>query len=337
MDEKDIFKTLNNIFTDEEFLLENGSNRYGFFFSTLMDHLNTVLCYYIATRDSRVLTLQEIEQNYFSIKNKVPSQEHLNNILRDGYLTHSFPGVEKKYVQEYGFDYFDKLPLDKKSRLQIIRNQLVNLEDNLKRCRFFSYRMSRNSQDIIDKELFMTFPGKKTIHYSVFAPERLYNGPINFELFEDFPIVVGESKKEYLMRVVKYQMKKCKDKKISDEEIICLANCVLDYYCNDNPCISFIKINDIKDIPIFNGIYNVGYGYSFDYKEFCNEVILRKFDLRDIFTTYMGVQPEVHDVGDLVTLSSFIDKDSISLVDFPDWYNLRQTFLKRGIKPLFLF
>ena len=175
----------------------------------------------------------------------------------------------------------------------------------------------------------MTFPGAKTIYYSVFAPERFYMGPIDSNLLKDFPIIVGESKKDYLMRVIKYQMKKSKDKKISDEEIIYLANYVLEYYCNDEPCISFIKIGDIKDIPIFNGIYNGEYGYSFNNKEFSNEMKLRKLDLRDIFTTYMGVQPEVYDVGDLVTLSSFIQKKSISLVGFPDWYNLRQTFLKR--------
>ena len=74
MEEKDIFKTLNTIFTDEEFLLESATNREGFFFSNLMNHLNNVLCYYIATRDSRILTLQEIETNYSSIKNKVPSK-----------------------------------------------------------------------------------------------------------------------------------------------------------------------------------------------------------------------------------------------------------------------
>lgn len=93
MENQDIFKILNQIFMDEKFLLETGTYNDSFLFQELMYKLNTILNYYIATRDKSLLSVEEIEEKYFWIKNKLPTQKILDNILINGYLTHSFPGV----------------------------------------------------------------------------------------------------------------------------------------------------------------------------------------------------------------------------------------------------
>lgn len=173
----------------------------------------------------------------------------------------------------------------------------------------------------------MTFPGAKTIHYSIFTPERLYQGPINSYLFKDFPIVIGETKKDYLMRIIKYRMKNSTNKRISDEEILILADIILDYYSKNNPCIAFIDINNIKNIPTYEEMYN--YRRSDAFYEFYNAMLLNEYELKYVFLTELCDQIEMFNRGNYVTLSSFINKESISLVDFPDWYNLRQAFLKR--------
>ncbi len=140
MNKQDIFSVLNEIFTDEEFLLEIASKMDGFFYNELMNNLNIILSYYIVTRDTRRLSFKEINTNYNKIKNNVPNQEEINNILIEGYLTHSFPGVEKKYIEEYGLDYFDKLLPKEKNKLQNIRRQLVILEENIDECsNFFNF------------------------------------------------------------------------------------------------------------------------------------------------------------------------------------------------------
>ena len=97
-------------------------------------------------------------------------------------------------------------------------------------------------------------------------------------------------------------------------------------------CISFINIKDIKDIPIFGTMYNYG---SYDkFKDYYSVMKSGQYILKDIFTEKMNDHMEIYNRGNFVTLGSFIDKTSISLVDFPDWYNLRQTFLKKsGYRP----
>lgn len=258
----------------------------------------------------------------------LPSTEYLNNILINGYLTHSFPGAEKEYIQDYGFDYFDKLPKSKKNKLQIVRDELVKLESALGRCSYLKERHHKNNKKIVNKELFMTFPGAKTIFYSQFAPERLYKGPIDCSLFERFPLVVGESKKEYLMRIIDYEtnIRNYNTGYMSKEEILQAANLVLNHYCEASSCISFIGIKDIINIPIYEKNYGQGFNRFNAYYEMMES---GNYRIKDFFTNYMNDEPEFCDIGDLVTLSSLIDKKSISLVDFPDWYNLRQAFLKR--------
>jgi len=107
---------------------------------------------------------------------------------------------------------------------------------------------------------------------------------------------------------------------------------ILNYYIDYKNCIAFIGIKSILNEPI----YAERYGYKGEdkkLKEYYSLISQRKYSLRDTFTSEMSDKAEFCNRGDFVTLSSNIDKDSISFVDFPDWYNLRQEFLKQNEIP----
>lgn len=54
MQEQDLFKTLNTIFTNEDYLFDIATYGNKFIYGDLMYSLNRILCYYLATRDSGI-------------------------------------------------------------------------------------------------------------------------------------------------------------------------------------------------------------------------------------------------------------------------------------------
>lgn len=323
-----IIETIDSIFNDENFLLSALDDKKIFDINNLYQVLTMVLDYCIATRDTKTnLTIKEVKDNFTKLNDHYLTKEEFDNIITNGFLTHSFCGNECQYVSEHGFDYWDKITQEEKRNLQHIRNGLKRLEYEVGKNPFLTFREEDNLPEIVDKEVFMTFPGTKTIHYSKHAPERFYYGPVGRSCLENFPMIVGESKKDYLMRILKYRIENFTFN-VEQEELLEVAERVIDYYIDKNTTIAFIDIQDIIDKPIYTVFYENENADNL--KKFCATIELGKFSANQVFTHFPNDASEgFYDIGNLVTLSTNIPITSLSFASFPDIYDLKQKYLKQ--------
>lgn len=326
--DNEVITTINSIFNDENFLLTAAISKKGFDNDQLCEILTIVLNYYITTRDtSQNITVEELKDNYQKLNNHHLTEQQLDNIITNGFLTHSFCGVERKYISKYGFDYWDKISESERMKLLHIRNCLKRLEYEVGKNPYLTYRESDNLPEIVEKEVFMTFPGSKTIHYSQYAPERLYLGPIGMSSFSNFPMIAGESKKDYLTRILKYKIETC-TYNIDQDELLEVAKSVIDYYTQKQNCISFINIKDIINKPIYTIFYENGDDDHL--KKYCKAISSNIFYAHQVFTKFPNDRAEgLLDIGNLVILSTDIPVDSLSFADFPNLYDLKQKYLKQ--------
>lgn len=328
----DVVDTINKVFNDENYLLSILDSKRYFDDDNLYEVLAITLNYYLLTHDKIVnYSGDEIQDKYRKINSYPLNDEQIKNIINLGYLTHSFCGVEKEYIEKYGFDYWDKISESKRKQLEFIRNGLCTLEKELGKSEFVTFREEKNPIDIVEKEVYMTVPGTKTIYYSQNAPERFLLGPIGCDSFDYFPMVVGESKKDYLMRILKYRIEKL-TYNVDQDELLAIADRIVDYYTKEKNCISFINIKDIIDIPVYT--VNYGNGNEETLRKYCRLVKFGHLYAENALTNKKGDEyEEPYDVGNLVTLSNFIPKTALSFASFPDTYNLKQLYLKqKGIK-----
>lgn len=212
--------------------------------------LGNVLKYYLITNDTNTTyTYPEIEsllERAKSASESMDSKEALDYILSHGYMTHSFNGNKRDIISKYGLSYTNSLTEEEKDKIKRKRLLLNKLEELTKLSPFLSG---------IDKEeeerLYITSPGTKTFYYALNgSPERLYMGPLFQEYSAPLPFIVGESKYDYYLRVLK---RKLKDKYINEEskeykEALSLGEEVLKEYISKKPLIALIKVSNIKDL-----------------------------------------------------------------------------------------
>ena len=328
-----VVKTIESVLNDDNFLLSILDSDHYFNENHLFSVLSLTLEYYLATRDKKLNPTEDmIKTSFDQLNRRVMTKQEIDNIVNHGFLTHSFNGVEREYISKYGFDYWNKISKEEQLKLLHVRNGLRRLEYEVGKSLFLTYRQEENPQEIVDKELFISVPGTKTIYYAKHTPERFYLGPVGRDALEKFPMVVGETKKEYLMRILKYQIDN-RTRNVELEELYEVAERVVDYYTRDSSCISFIEIEGLLDKPIYSQHYGEGDGNNLI--NYCDLMNSGRFYVANAFTKEIDDTYEtLYDMGNWVTLTTDVPKKSLSFAKFPDLYDLKQLYLIQKGVPL---
>lgn len=282
----------------------------------IMDKFSIVLQYYLITRDSNTnYSFSDIYYEYFVLLNtnlnRFPNLK--DNILKNGFLTSTFNGHDREYIEKYGFDYFSLVDSREEEEINKGFNSLKNLENELGKN---DYYFGGHDGDI--NTIYLSTPGFSTIQYALSkSPERLYNGPLKDN---NTKMIVGESKEDYIRRSLIERLGSNKDRYLED-----VLN-VSSIYCTKKPCISFIKISDINDIPISDAYYDKS--YCMPLEKFINKFnisYLDDFFSKSIFIPGNGNLFNQVRFNDMVSLAGMIPRESISIISVPDLYDLKQT------------
>lgn len=327
-----VIKTIDTVLNDKNYLLSILDERQSFNEEHLFEMLALTIDYYILTRYSNFnLSPQEIRNDFEALNRRVMTNSQIKNVIDHGYLTHAFNGIEKEYVEKYGFDYFDKLPEEEQRKFLRIRLGLKKLESEIGKNLFQTYREEENDMTIVDKELFVSIPGTKSVFYAKDTPERFYFGPVGRDSFAYFPMIIGESKSDYLKRILTYRIENM-TYKIEPQRLIDIADGLVDYYTKEPSMLAFIPIETVIDKPVYSNFYGQGDGGNL--KRFCEMMKNGRYYPCHAFTTLLDDEYEnPEDKGNLVLLSTDVKPEDISFSRFPDIYNLKQTYLKeKGLK-----
>ena len=325
-----VVERIDKVFNDNEFLISAAYGQKKFDEDRLYHILAITLNYFLATYDSRTeFDAASIEKEYQKINSKYLTTEEVKSLIARSFLTHSFNAVERKYIEVYGFDYWNKISDKDRSELIEIRTIFNTLEYELGKNPYVTFREKDKNIDIVTQEVYMTVPGTKTIHYAKNAPERLYFGPMGQYWYIDFPMVAGESKKEYMMRVLRYRIENC-TYKADQDELLDLAEKIIEYYTKYSSSIAFINFMDMLEKPVYTISYGM-YGET-NIRDYYNALLESRFKVEHIFSHQRNDRPESFEIGNLVTLAKYIPTD-LSFANFPDVYSLKQQYLKeKGIE-----
>ena len=323
--DKKLISNLNKLFHSKKFMESIVEERY-YDSTTCYEKMGRVLEYYIITRDENIsYTYKEIDEKLNKI---VYDQEMEDNVLKNGYVTHSFNGNKKTRVQKYGLAYMEEMDEKEKQEIIEMRKALNELEEALGTSHILRYQeqFPHDSQSV-----FFCSPGAKTFHYACKrSPERLYFGPLKNSEQED--MIVGEKKESFYLRYINSKI----DKELSDQseeriqEIKEIAKKVIHYYCKELPMFAMIDLPKIKDV--LTSVYH----YNAD-----NAVELEKHIIQatnfggvyDYFTRSGNDNVEHNNLENLVTLAKYISKDAISLVECMSDYEMRQLYARsKGLK-----
>lgn len=286
---------------------------------SVMEILGTELAYQIATR-GKVKGNEGIKESiyelYPTITKNLTKEQQKKNILEDGFVTHSFNGGNLKSVKKNG------LGSEKNFDEQVAKDMSI-LETYLGSSEYLKNQQNDSS------ELYYTSPGVKSIYYAAAqSPERLYLGPLKQDRNSALPVQIGESKKDYMMRVVK---SKIADKGYTEEqakEILQSAERVLTKFCTKRPVMALIPIKS-KD-----------YELQATHASFKNEAggklttmidETMKSDPIDFFSKNTHTA-EINNFGNMVTKTK-IPARNLSFVEVPDLFEMNQEIAKaRGMK-----
>lgn len=320
-----LIKNLNAIFRSEKFIRslmqeENSFSDY------IYSKMGRVLEYYIITRDENInYTYEDIEKKL----SQIDYEQFKENIIDNGFMTHSFNGNKKDKIEKYGLDYVTKMNDEELKQHKEMRKSLNELEKLLGTSEYVK-NLERNKDNSYNQSIFVCSPGAKTFHYACSrSPERLYEGPLKG--FEKEPMIVGETKENYLMRVLekkinaKYPQNNSKDR----EYAIQVAKKVIDSYCSFSPSFAMLSLAEIKDIQ--SGMTEYENKGTESLISRINRAIMS--DYRNIFSTVPSDALETNNLGDLAIISTEIPKNAISIVQCMDEFEMQQIFARmQGLK-----
>ena len=328
-----IEEIISKVMNDRNFLegaFEGGKNYFPKDFRTAIKHkLAIVLNYYLITGDTQTdYTFDDILEK-FQVLLKNTSEVELRKIIENGYLTHSFNGSSKEYIQKYGFDYMSKLNEQELNEINKKRERLDYLSKKygenyyIKEAR--EIRERKNIEEPTGEEFFYCTPGIDSIQYALEqSPERLYNG-----ILKDSrePMIVGESKKNYLIR--------CLRKKIEPEDYSIMEQMVNDY-CTFPPYIALLQYEKMKNVPTSVTVFDNNSSHSLS-------EIVEKLDPKQIEDYFpIGIRrPSMeflkkhgsYYLSNMVTLAEFTPETEYPMIKMPDMYEIMQMYARtRGLQ-----
>ena len=249
-----------------------------------------------------------VEYNY-------DKEKIIDNSSTNGFVTHSFNSYIKNKVRKNGLR-------NSKSKDEQLSRDLEYLESKIGRNQFLDNQEASNPN-----EIYIAAPGQASVHYATnMNPERLYLGPLAQERETALPIMVGESKKEYLMRVAE---KKTLDNCSPEEykSVLQAYKRVIDKLANDTACIGLI--------PIRNSKYQMKIAYSSgrpENRKYCEpSQYYSPMAHNGLFlSSSFGNSGQLNDG---VTVGETIPGSEIGIIDVMDEFYIKQIIAKeKGIK-----
>ena len=290
----------------------------------IKDNISEVIKYFIMTRDTelnldiedivgRSLAIQNRSEGYYKGDKFIKYEYDINKIKENtnvnGFVTHSFNAYIKNKVKQKGLR-------NDKTKDRQLGEDLLYLESKVGRNNYL------NNQDFSNpSEIYIAAPGQASVHYATnMNPERLYLGPLSQERDSALPIKVGESKKDYLMRVA---LSKAEEQsKEQSADIVKIYKRVIDKLANDEACIGLIPMKSNK--------YEIQVAYSSGHPENRKYTTLEQYysqmALNGLFlSNSFGNSGQLNDG---VTVGKTIPGKEIGIIDVPDEYTIMQRIAK---------
>jgi len=240
---------------DPEFMIKimkKSEKKEGYYIDDICETLGTYLGHFIAVRDGSdplnetFETIEERNDYYdkygynrqyyrkkglFRSGKKAEIKEKIfENILQKGYITHAFNGYNLEAVKKYGLG--DPRVFDEK-----LEEDLTFFCEKLGESRFYDYQ--GNKRD----EFYYSSPGKMSFHYACkYSPERLWEGPLGQPYDDTLPIIVGESRADYAIRVMNHKLEKLDVSEEEKKHIAEVGMRVIDALCTKKPVIALIPL-----------------------------------------------------------------------------------------------
>lgn len=300
----------------------------------------TAMEYYISTGYDQILAIEQIKKELQNYQNNLPTianfDNYFDNVITNGYFTHSFNGYMLEHYQKNGIGA-------KLNDLDLINNFKI-----LEKYIGISDYAVRYAKSI--PEFYITSPGNNSVFYALTqSPERLWNGPLS-QRDDENPVlpIVGETKSQYAMRIVKDKIIKRKLNLEEAEQVLKAAKIVIDKLCTTNPVIAFIPVKLLLNSYVMkSGIFYKNLG-SIDEMDYVRQkgIILSEYlqrqnyydeNIKQVDSTFFcknfGGDWDRSELDDISVLGTIIPFDKVQIIEFEDSFSVCQKILKDwGIK-----
>lgn len=320
-----LINNLNKIFSSKKFMqsLMQDENDFS---PRIFGKMGIVLDYYISTRDNNInYTYKQIEEKF----DELDFESLKDNIITNGFMTHSFNGYKKDMIAKNGLDYMKSISEQEKEKIQERRSSLNELESILGKSRFVT-GVEENEKSNYANSVYICSPGAKTFYYACKrSPERLYEGPLKDS--DNEPIIVGENKTSYLLRILEKKIKAQYSEENVDQinHAMKIAEKVIEDYATSSPAFAMLKIDNIKGAPASLAKYEENNAQQLE--KWINDSI--GYEVKQFFSQNPNDHLEHNNLGDIVTHTEFVPSSAISIIECMDEFEMQQIFAKsKGLK-----
>ena len=223
-------KSLQKVFENNDFIYELVQNS-----KNLVLDLSSIFSYYLCTEDkNRKYTIQEINSKLIEL------QTSGNDIIEERYYFQAYNGGCDKSYKKNGLDDISSIPKKVVESFAFLEKELGKTDKILG-----GYDGKKNRS-------FITGDPKLVIKYALnYAPERLWAGPFcetGYYIHPlKTPIKIGESKTQYMMRIIANKIEKLDVSSEKKEAILKAGKIVSEFYGCKRPRIAIIPEHMIKD------------------------------------------------------------------------------------------
>lgn len=309
---KKLAKLMQKYINNPEFMSEIYSS--SDLLSTVNEYLATTLEYLICTNGNK---LDSPLYNIYARDILDLSKETLQKrIIDNAIMTHSFNGYNLKKVMKYGLGNNN------------IRDPEIDRCFEILEKTFGSTGISpftKNQTNTTD-EIYMCSPGTKSFYYAnAQSPERLYLGILKQSSSDAMPIVIGQTKEEYMLSVANKKIANCNAE--NKKELYDAAKYLIHSFCTQKPVIALF--------PVHSKDYNLNVSHSMHQNEVVSIVDQINDNVSqplDYFSKSDYDNSETNNLGNLVFYGSIPPRD-LSFVEVPDKFEILQKIaLTRGMK-----
>ena len=223
-------KILQKVFEDKDFIYELVQNS-----KDLNNDFASIFSYYLCTEDkNKNCTIHETISKLTELKNSG------NNIIEERYYFQAYNGGSDKSYKKNGLDDISSIPKNVIEAFTFLENELGKTTQPL------------GGHDGEHNRSFITGDPNLVMRYALeYAPERLWAGPLCETGSYNNPlktnIKIGESKSQYMMRIIVNKVEQLDVGSEKKEEILKYGKIVSEFYGSKRPRIAIIPEHMIKD------------------------------------------------------------------------------------------
>jgi len=230
-----VAKTLQDVYDT------NPSNKIGWF--------SEAIEFYIKTDAKNILNWHEMQnaehmKSYNDLAQGYDQSKFAENSVTKGFITHSCNGYFLDQIKEHGLG-------SNVARDDELGNEMDYLEQ------FFgghAYAKDYARPDV--PQFYATGPGAQSMYYAMQqSPERLFLGILRQEREDALPIIVGESRVDYAIRVIEKKLSVMNIEDVAGQQIMKTARSLFDKLLTQDPAILFVPISEVE-----NGRVSMGGG-----------------------------------------------------------------------------